>query len=180
MTTEQDLLQACQRNDRKAQSAFYNLYKCKMLGVCRRYARSVSEAEDILQDAFIKVFTKIHSVHKNESIGGWVRNIVINTAIDHYRKHIIQSNQVGYDDALGVSDEFQISAISHLSLDEILNVIQQLPDGYRMIINLYLIDGFSHSEIAKILNISEGTSKSQLSRAKGILKNKLKTMGIVA
>lgn len=175
---EQNILKACQQNDRKAQFALYQLYKGKMLGLCRRYAISNAEAEDILQEAFIKVFKNINKIQKNESLGGWIRNIVVNTAIDFYRKSRYQTFEVQYEDALEKPDN-DFFILEKLTNEEIINTMQQLPNGYRMVLNLYVIEGYSHDEIAKMLNISVGTSKSQLSRAKEQLRTHLKKIGIV-
>jgi RNA polymerase sigma factor (sigma-70 family) len=178
-SSEADLLLACQRNDRKAQFAFYQRYKGKMLGLCRRYAASNAEAEDILQDAFVKIFANVHTVHKNESVGGWVRNVVVRTAIDQYRRNRITADEVAYDDSVE-KVEHQALILDQLHTEDILKAIQQLPEGYRLVLNLYIIDGYSHAEIAQMLKISEGTSKSQLSRAREVLRKKLKEIGIVA
>ncbi len=177
---DSELLAACQRNDRKAQFAFYQYYKGKMLGLCRRYAASNAEAEDILQDAFVKIFANVHTVHKNESVGGWVRNVVVRTAIDQYRRNRPWATQVGYDDAIEHAENQQHLALEQLHTEDILKAIQQLAEGYRLVLNLYVIDGYSHAEIAQMLHISEGTSKSQLSRAREVLRKKLKEIGIVA
>jgi RNA polymerase sigma factor (sigma-70 family) len=175
---EQELLLACQRNDRKAQFALYERYRGKMLGICYRYARSSAEAEDILQEAFVKVFNVIHTLQKSQSLGGWIRSIVVNTAIDHYRLGLKTAFDVGYEEALDKSDDTFPAILSQMTTDEILAVIQQLPDGYRLVLNLYIIDGFQHHEIADKLSISVGTSKSQLSRAKELLRRKLTEMGM--
>ena len=173
---EKQLVLACQRNDPKAQTAFYNLYKGRLLGVCRRYARTEAEAEDIFQDAFIKIFKNLHKLEKIESANYWVKSSVIRTAIDHYRQAVHEREQVGYEDAIEYTDTTE-SVFSSLSREQILDVINRLPDGYRMIINLHLIDGYNHGEIAEMLNISEGTSKSQLSRGRDLLKKELIKIG---
>jgi RNA polymerase sigma factor (sigma-70 family) len=173
---EKDLVIACQRNDPKAQTAFYNLYKGRLLGVCRRYARTVAEAEDIFQEAFIKIFKNIHSLEKIESVNYWVKSLVVRTAIDHYRHTSHEREQVGYDSVIEHPEE-DFNIFSSMDREQILGVINSLPDGYRVVINLYLIDGFTHAEIADLLNISEGTSKSQLSRGKELLKKELMKVG---
>jgi RNA polymerase sigma factor (sigma-70 family) len=177
MPNEIELVLGCQRNDPRAQAAFYNLYKGRLLGICRRYARTVMEAEDIFQEAFIKVFNKIQDLQKPESAEYWVKSLVIRTAIDHYRQNTNERQFVDYH-VLEDTSNADISAISALSREEIVAVINELSDGYRMVVNMYLIDGYEHNEIAKILGISEGTSKSQLSRAKVHLRKKLIEMGV--
>ena len=173
---EIQLVLACNRNDPKAQTAFYNLYKGRLLGVCRRYARTEAEAEDIFQEAFIKIFKNLHTLQKIESVNYWVKSSVIRTAIDHYRKTIHEREQVGYEEAMERIDNDD-NIFSNLSRDQVLGVINTLPDGYRMIINLHLIDGYTHPEIAEMLNIMEGTSKSQLSRGREMLKRELLKIG---
>ncbi len=177
MRNEIELVIGCQRNDPKAQEAFYNLYKGKLLGVCRRYARTAMEAEDIFQEAFIKIFNKINDLQKPESVSFWVKSLVERTAIDHYRQNVNSRQLTDYQEIEEYSDH-DISVISTLSHEEIIQIINQLPDGYRMVVNMYLIDGYEHREIAQLLGISEGTSKSQLSRAKAILRKNLTKIGI--
>jgi RNA polymerase sigma factor (sigma-70 family) len=173
---EKELVIACQRKDPKAQTAFYNLYKGRLLGVCRRYARTVAEAEDIFQEAFIKIFNNLHTLEKIESVSAWVKSLVVRTAIDHYRNTSHEREQVGYDNVIEHPEE-DFDIFSSMGREQILGVINSLPDGYRVVINLYLIDGFTHVEIAEMLNISEGTSKSQLSRGRELLKKELIKVG---
>ncbi|MFC0183563.1 RNA polymerase sigma-70 factor, ECF subfamily [Pseudarcicella hirudinis] len=178
MLKEKELVIACKSNDPKAQTAFYNLYKGRLLGVCRRYARTEAEAEDIFQEAFIKIFKNLHSLEKPESVNSWVKSSVIRTAIDHYRKTIQEREQSNYDELLDISVSEEENVFARFNREQILEAINKLPDGYRMVVNLYLIDGYNHGEIAQMLNISEGTSKSQLSRAKEILKQRLIKLGL--
>lgn len=173
---ERELVLACKRNDPKAQTAFYNLYKGRLLGVCRRYARTEAEAEDIFQEAFIKIFKNLHSLEKIESVNYWVKSSVIRTAIDHYRHTNHEREQVGYEFVADFTERDE-NIFSSLSREQILNIINTLPDGYRMVINLYLIDGYTHAEIAEMLNVTEGTSKSQLSRGRDLLKKELMKIG---
>jgi RNA polymerase sigma-70 factor (ECF subfamily) len=174
---EIQLVLACKRNDPKAQTAFYNLYKGRLLGICRRYARTEAEAEDIFQEAFIKIFKNLHVLEKIESVNSWVKSSVIRTAIDHYRQTVHDREQVSYDNIIENADSQDNNIFSMLNRDQILEVINTLPDGYRMIINLYLIDGYTHADIAEMLSISEGTSKSQLSRGRELLKKELLKIG---
>jgi RNA polymerase sigma factor (sigma-70 family) len=176
---ERDLVIACQRHDPKAQTAFYNLYKGRLLGVCRRYARTEAEAEDIFQDAFVKIFNNLHTLEKPESVAYWVKSSVIRTAIDHYRQSQKEKNNVDYDTVIN-EPQLEPSIFENLNREQVLAVINELPDGYRVVVNLFLVDGYSHAEIGTMLGLSEGTSKSQLSRAKEILRTKLKQIGIVS
>ena len=179
MINEQELVKACQNNDRKAQTAFYNLYKGKLMGICRRYTRTPDEAEDIYQEAFVKIFKNIHSLEKAGAVGAWVRKTVIHTAINYYHANLKFQNNTDYDNILLSNDDYP-NVLAGLSKEELLALINQLPDGYRMVFNLYVIDGYSHAEIGELLGVSENTSKSQLSRAKEMLRKQLKPMGIIS
>jgi len=173
---EKKLIQACIKEDKSAQKALYDLFSAKMYFVCLRYARHEAEAQDILQDAFIKVFDKLDSFRFNGSFEGWVRRIMVNTALNYCRKSTYKYENIGIED---YQDKVVNSkAISRLSEQELLGIIQQLPDGYRMVFNLYIIEGYSHKEIAEMLSISENTSRSQLAKARKWMQNvleKLKT-----
>ncbi len=146
----------------------------KMLGVCLRYARSTFEAEDMLQSGFIKVFRHIDSYRGAGSFEGWIRRIMVNTAIETYRKNLRDGLSVEIDEVY--EDAQQTFSMDMLECEDILRVIRTLPDGYRMVFNMYALEGFSHKEIAETLQISEGASKSQLSRARAWLKEKLKQL----
>lgn len=173
---EKKLIQACIKEDKSAQKALYDLFSAKMYFVCLRYARHEAEAQDILQDAFIKVFDKLDSYRFSGSFEGWVRRIMVNTALNYCRKSTYKYENIGIED---YQDKVVNSkAISRLSEQELLGIIQQLPDGYRMVFNLYIIEGYSHKEIAEMLSISENTSRSQLAKARKWVQNvleKLKT-----
>lgn len=173
---EKKLIQACIKEDKSAQKALYDLFSAKMYFVCLRYARHEAEAQDILQDAFIKVFDKLDSFRFNGSFEGWVRRIMVNTALNYCRKSTYKYENIGIED---YQDKVVNSkAISRLSEQELLGIIQQLPDGYRMVFNLYIIEGYNHKEIAEMLSISENTSRSQLAKARKWMQNvleKLKT-----
>lgn len=168
---EKRLIQACIKEDKGAQKALYDLFSAKMYFVCLRYARHEAEAQDILQDAFIKVFDKLDSFRFNGSFEGWVRRIMVNTALNNCRKSNYKYENIGIED---YQDKVVNSkAISRLSEQELLAIIQQLPDGYRMVFNLYIIEGYSHKEIAEMLDISENTSRSQLAKARKWMQNVL-------
>lgn len=168
---EKKLIQACIKEDKGAQKALYDLFSAKMYFVCLRYARHEAEAQDILQDGFIKVFDKLDSFRFNGSFEGWIRRIMVNTALNNCRKSTYKYENIGIED---YQDKVVNSkAISRLSEQELLSVIQQLPDGYRMVFNLYIIEGYSHKEIADMLAISENTSRSQLAKARKWMQNVL-------
>lgn len=166
---EQKLIKACINGELIAQKKLYNLYASKFFAVALRYSKNREEAEDILQDAFVKIFENLQQYQFKGSFEGWMRRVVVNTAIEYYRKSLI-----GFGEAVEF-ESIQVRSFDVQSYDyeQLVNLIQELPVGYRTIFNLYAIEGYTHIQIAKILNISEGTSKSQFSRAKNILKEKV-------
>ncbi len=172
---EKKLIVSCIAYDIKAQKKFYDLYAGKMFMVCMRYANNREDAEDILQDSFVKIFDNINKFRNEGSLEGWVRRIVSNTAIKHYHKKNVMYPIVSENIKEEAEEEgFMDRLSSENSMEELLQMIQNLAPRYRMVFNLYAFDGHSHGEIAQLLNISEGTSKSQLSRAREILKNQIK------
>ncbi|MGI4022802.1 MAG: RNA polymerase sigma factor [Janthinobacterium lividum] len=164
-----NIISGCQAGNPKAQQALYKLYAAKMLGVCVRYAVDKMEAEDMLQNGFIKVFNKLNDYRGEGSFEGWVRRIMVHSSIEYYRKHHKMMQLVDMDTP-GAEQTVNATAASSLEAKDLLAIIQTLSPGYRMVFNLYAIEGYSHKEIGEMLNISEGASKSQLSRARTILK----------
>jgi RNA polymerase sigma factor (sigma-70 family) len=161
----------CKAGDRKMQEMLYRQTAPKMLAVCMRYARDRMEAEDVLQQGYIKVFQKIDAYRGDGSFEGWIRRVMVNTAIESYRKNLRALNVVPIEDAFEQpSTGFDFS---RLGMQDLMGIIQKLSDGYRMVFNMYIIEGYSHKEIAETLGISEGASKSQLSRARAILKEEI-------
>ncbi|MFN8438478.1 MAG: RNA polymerase sigma factor [Cytophagales bacterium] len=161
------------KGDRSAQEKVYKYYAPKLKSVCLRYSNSIFDAEDIFQEAFVKIFSRIEQYQYDLSFNAWVRKIVVNTAIDHYKKNLRFSNHKNIDDHV----EFEgkpAEAFDDLSTEELLAAVQKLPEGYRIIFNMYEVEGYSHQEIAQMLDIAEGTSKSQLYKAKRYLQNLLK------
>ncbi len=180
--SEREILIGCQQKQHKAQTAFYNLYKGRLLGVCRRYCRTLAEAEDIFQDAFVKIFLKIETIQKIESIGGWVKSVVVNTATDHYRKNLKDNGLTEISGHDFVIEDEDID-FDYIEREQLLEIISNMPAGYRLVVNMYFIDGYKHQEIAEMLGISQSTSKSQLFHAKAWLKariNKTKVKVLVA
>jgi RNA polymerase sigma factor (sigma-70 family) len=171
--TEPDLLEGCRRGDRKMQHELYNRFAPKMYGVCLRYASNAEEAEDILQDGFIKIFNKINSYRGDGSFEGWIRRIFVNTAIEHFRKRIYLQ-PISETEENTVEGKY-LSVLDNLAEKDIIQLVQQLSPGYRTVFNMYVVEGYTHKQIAEMLGISEGTSKSQLSRAKLILQDLVKT-----
>ncbi len=172
--TLNDLLEGCKRGDRKAQELLYNTLASRMLGVCMRYAKDTFEAEDMLQMGFVKVFRKVSEFRSDGSFEGWIRRIMVNTAIETYRKNKRMLKVVDIDEVYDAPQStFDMSG---LEAKDLLKLISQLSTGYKLVFNMYVIEGYSHKEIAEELGISEGASKSQLSRARGILKEKILKM----
>jgi RNA polymerase sigma-70 factor (ECF subfamily) len=174
--TEELIVEKCKAGDKKAFAFLYNTYAPKMLGVCFRYAKSREEAEDMLQEGFIKLFQKIDTFKGSGSFEGWMRRVIVNTAINYYK------TQIKYNSTLNVensdltfveNDHSENSSGSDIPQNKLLEMIQQLPEGYKMIFNLYVMDGYTHQEISEILNISINTSKSQLFKARNMLRTKV-------
>jgi RNA polymerase sigma-70 factor (ECF subfamily) len=174
---DQALVEKCMEGDVRAQRMLFEKFAPKMLGVCMRYAKNTQQAEDVLQDGFVKVFTKLSHYSGNGSLEGWVRRIIVNTALDDIRRNIKFQNNVPVEDV-----EYKLDLDGHiidsLAADDLLEIINDMPDGYRVVFNMFAIEGYSHKDIAMQLNISENTSKSQYSRARAYLKTKLEEYGI--
>ena len=163
------LIKECQQNKTQSQSKLYELFAPKLYAVCYKYSNNQEEAEDTLHDGFITILKKIDQYQHKGSFEGWMKRIVINTALEKYRKEKVFP-LISED----IKDEVEVEIDEeNTSIDELLACIQKLPNRYRLVFNLYVLDGYSHKEIAKMLEISEGTSKSNLSRAKMILKKSL-------
>lgn len=171
MQTEKDLIEGCIKEIRAAQKALYERYCRKMMVICQRYSKSVHEAEDILQEGFIKVFANIKSFRGDARLDTWMTRIMINTALNAQRQKLYLLPMVDVE-AIDIKEDDQVS-LSEFHLNELIAIVQSLPDGCRMVFNLFAIEGYSHKEIGDMLAISEGTSKSQYNRAKSLLKLKL-------
>jgi RNA polymerase sigma factor (sigma-70 family) len=160
------LIKNCKINNTKAQGELYKLFSGKLFAICLKYSRNYAEAEDNLQDAFLTIFNKIEQYKDKGSFEGWIKRITVNTALQRYRTEkvfdIINENTIE-DVELEVDEDT-------VSIDYLLKIIQELPDRYRLVFNLYVLDGYSHKDIADMLKINIGTSKSNLSRARLILK----------
>lgn len=166
---ESDLIKGCITGDRRMQEVLYQRFSPKMYAVSLRYAGKAEDAQDILQDGFVKVFKNLHMYRGDGSFEGWIRRIFVNTAIEHYRKQVnLYPVTENHEQLLEAKD---LSAFDSLSMKDLVKIIQELSPGYRTVFNLYVVEGYSHKEIGEMIGISEGTSKSQLARAKGILQN---------
>ena len=173
MSSESDLIEGCIQGNRKMQYELYERFSSKMFGVCLRYAANTEEAEDILQEGFIKVFNKMGSYRGEGSFEGWVRRVFVNTAIEHFRKKTYLQPITETEE--NTIEGKYLSVLDHMAEKDIIQLVQQLSPGYRTVFNMYVVEGYTHRQIAEILGISEGTSKSQLSRAKLILQDLVKT-----
>ncbi|POY36688.1 RNA polymerase subunit sigma-70 [Solitalea longa] len=163
-----ELVVGCRNGNRKSQEALYKHFSSKMMGVCLRYTRDRDEAEDVLQVGFVRMFEKLHLYKGEGSFEGWLRRIMVNTAIEFYRRNSRMYPMVDLEEAENQSSNDL--PLSNLNVQELLKLVQNLPPGYRMVFNMYAIEGYGHKEIADQLGISEGTSKSQLNRARTQLK----------
>ncbi len=172
-----DIVKQCIENQPKAQKQLFDILSPKMYAICLRYAKSNDEAKDILQEGFIKMFKYLGQFEGKGSFEGWVKRIFINTSIESYRKAQKEATTNSLDTA--ENQPFESHIISNLKVDDLMKIIQKLPQGYRTVFNLFVIEGYGHEEIAKMLNVSENTSKSQLFKARQhlqaiILKRNLK------
>ena len=169
--TLNECLEGCKAGDRKMQEMLYTQTAPKMLAVCMRYAKDRMEAEDVLQMGYVKIFQKVTAYRNEGSFEGWIRRIMVNTAIESYRKNLrslsIVPIETVYEQPANGFD------FNSLGMQDLMKVIQKLANGYRMVFNMYVIEGYSHKEIAETLGISEGASKSQLSRARAILQQEI-------
>ncbi len=161
---EEALIRGCLRGSARCQRLLYERYAGKMYAVCLRYARTPSDAADILQEGFIKVFTKLDQFQFQGSFEGWVRRIIINTALRTYQRQRFEYESSGWERLPEAPMEPDI--INHLSEAELLRLVSRLPEGYRMVFNLVAIEGHSHAEVAEMLGIQESTSRSQLTKAR--------------
>lgn len=166
---EKKMIELAVGNNRQAQQQIYSRFSAKMLGVCRQYIKDLHQAEDVMIMAFMKVFSSLQNFEHKGSFEGWIRRIMVNECISHLRVQ----KQVRFIEDEEYLEESDNTIESQLSVDEIQFLIDNLPEGYRMVFNLYVIEGYKHQEIAEMLQISEGTSKSQLSHARRILANQI-------
>lgn len=165
------LLKACLKGDRRAQKHLYDRFKDKMFVVCLRYANNRQDAEDLLQEGFIKVFRDLHQYKGKGSLEGWIRRVIVHAAIDYIRSHHKWADLNTVDlSAIQLSSEEMIDERALETGKTLVALMQKLPPGFRAVLNMYVMEGFTHQEIAARLGISEGTSKSQLSRARQLMK----------
>lgn len=169
------LVKKCIEGDQRAQRMLFERFAPKMLGVCMRYSKNSEQAEDVLQDGFVKVFTKLTHYKGDGSLEGWIRRVVVNTALDQIRKNTKFQDNVALDD-VDYKLELKGNILEALAAEDLMVLINEMPNGYKVVFNMFAIEGYSHKEIAKELNVSENTSKSQYSRARSYLKKKLEEL----
>jgi len=176
MIKDEDIIEGCIRNERKMQKALYEKYSPTLYAICLRYAKSPEEAQDILQEGFIKVYRYIKQFSREHSFEGWLKRIFVNTSITHYKQNLKHYYQQDIDEL----KETRAVAGNYTEVDftkeELLNVIGSISDGYRMVFNMYAIEGYKHKEIADALGIDVATSKSQYHRAKKVIQQKLEEL----
>ena len=173
MDVEKDIVEGCIQGKSSAQRKLFDAYSRLLLGVCNRYAANTEEAEDIMQEGFVKIFLNIKEFKGEGSLVAWMRRIMINTAITHYHKMRKHRYHDDLDEVRESKFEDQDWSEAEFTREELYNVIHRMPEGYRMVFNLYAVEGYKHREIAEILNIDENTSKSQYSRARRWLQERL-------
>ncbi|WP_020526528.1 RNA polymerase sigma factor [Flexithrix dorotheae] len=178
MINEIELVKGCKAGKEKYQKTLFQVFGKRVMGICIRYSNCKAEADDMFQEAFCMVFSQIHKLKKDTPLFPWIRRVTINVAINYYHKH---KKHHGHFDVIDLDepDGYADEAIEKLSTDQILSVIDELPEGYKMVFNLYVIEGYAHKEIAKMLKITTSTSKSQLLKGRRLLMKKLKSLGFL-
>lgn len=183
MVPDEQIIQGCMTGKRKAFSLLYKKYASTMLGICMRYCNNRIDAEDVMQDGFMKVFSQVHKFRHEGSFEGWIKRIMIHAAIDNYQSNLRLSfiqdsgNVLENAEAADVYEEDdELPEVLNISREKLMRMIQELPDGYRMVFNLYAIEGYSHKDIAAMLGITESTSKTQLLKARKVLRKKIETL----
>jgi RNA polymerase sigma-70 factor (ECF subfamily) len=177
MMSDQQIIDGCARHERRAQKTLYEKYSRLLMGICMRYASDRAEAEDILQDSFLKIFFRIKDFSGTGSFEGWLRKIVVNTAITSYHSNLKYRYHVDIEDYISAETGVAGFDEDFFTADELFKVLNELPRGYRMVFNLYAVEGYKHKEIAEMMGIDTNTSKSQYSRAKAVIRDKLEQLG---
>ncbi|MCB9284693.1 MAG: sigma-70 family RNA polymerase sigma factor [Lewinellaceae bacterium] len=170
-----EILEGCKRGERLAQRQLYDLYKGKLFSLCLRYADSREDAEDMLQEGFVQIFKDLHQFKMQGSLEGWMKKVVLHVALQYLRrqKRNVQTRELGIWDELNVAEEAEDLPFSEDMVKLVLHFVHKMPAGFRTVLNLYIMEGYTHEQIGEALGISAGTSKSQLSRAKAYLKKML-------
>lgn len=176
MLSDPEIIEGCARHDRKAQQMLYDRYSRFLFGICLRYAGDRAEAEDILQESFLKIYFSIKDYSGTGSFTGWIRKIAVNTAITYYHKNLKHKHHIEIEEYTSVETGVSSFEENMFTSDELMKVINELPPGYRMVFNLYAVEGFKHKEISEMMGIDINTSKSQYSRAKATIREKLERL----
>jgi RNA polymerase sigma factor (sigma-70 family) len=169
---ERQLISGCQNGDRRAQKQLYETYSGKMMGVCLRYCKDRETARDLLHDGFLKVFSHIDNFESKGSLEGWIRRIMINTALEYLRKQNDEGYKSNIEEAYTLTSN-DVSILEKIQTEELIKIIQRLPDIYRTVFNLFVVEGYSHKEIADVMKITESSSRVYLTRAKQLLQEML-------
>ena len=175
MLPDQKLIEMCLKKDSKALDELYHNFSGKMYGVCLRYSKNRTDAQDLLHDGFVKVYTGLHEYKGNGSLEGWIRRIMVNTAINFYKRKSGRFFALTDDEEESIVG-YNEDIIGQISTQELLDYINEMPDGYRMVFNMYVIEGYKHVEISELLGISEATSKTQFMKARRYLMKKVKNL----
>ncbi|MBI1182977.1 sigma-70 family RNA polymerase sigma factor [bacterium] len=176
-SNELKMAQGCKNRDPRMQKLVFEKYYGLMLGICIRYAQNREEARDMLQEGFIKIFEKIEQYNEQYSFVGWMKRVMVNNAIDQYRRDVRMP--VSDNELVLLNEGVDADVFAGMGYEEIIKLIQRLPKGYRTVFNLYVIEGYSHKEIGEMLGVAEGTSKSQLNKAKLMLKKKIEELNTI-
>ena len=183
MIPDEQIIEGCMAGKRKSFSLLYKKYASTMLGICMRYCKNRIDAEDVMQDGFLKVFSQVHKFRSEGSFEGWIKRIMINAAIDNYQANLrlsfIQDSLHLHEQADppdSTQEDDDLPPEMNIPKEKLMAMIQELPDGYRMVFNLYAIEGFGHKDIAAMLGISESTSKTQLLKARRVLRKKIESI----
>lgn len=176
INVEEEIIAACQEGKSWAQKKIYELHAPTMMSVCYRYVNDRETARDLLQDGFIKIFTKIGSFSGSGSFMGWMRRIFVTTALEYLRQNEVLRQSLSIDEYSNYIEDVDVTILEKISADDLLTCVANLSEGYRTVFNLYAIEGYSHSEIADLLNISEITSRSQFMRARKILQKNVQLL----
>ena len=176
LMNEKLLIAGCKRGDPEAYKKLYDLYAPAMMSVCMRYVNNKETAQDLLQEGFITIFTKIGTYSHSGSFAGWIRRIFVTTALQHLRSNDTLRYSMDIEEYTGLADEVDVSALERISTNELMACVAKLPEGYRTVFNMFAIEGYSHSEIAEMLNIQESTSRSQFVRARKMLQKGVESL----
>lgn len=176
MMSDLQIIEGCSRHDRRAQKVLYDKYSRFLLGICLRYVADKAEAEDILQESLLKIFFNIKEYSGTGSFTGWLRKIAVNTAITHYHKNLKFRYHLEIEEYVSVETGTESFEEDFFTAEELYQILNELPKGYRLIFNLYAVEGYKHKEIAEMLGIDVNTSKSQYSRAKSVIRKRLEEL----